>query len=80
MLPENLLYSPCWNFRHLEHGQAFERYIYGYAHNWERNADGTLIIHPRKIGSHRWVLKQSNQGFLNSHMRRMVSSQYFGVA
>ncbi len=37
---------------------AFERYVTGYAHDWERDADGTLIIHPRKIGSHRWGARQ----------------------
>src|SRR5260370_5317937 len=42
---------------------AFERYISGYEHEWERDADGTLKIHPRKIGSHRWGAKVIPSGF-----------------
>ena len=42
---------------------AFERYISGYALDWERDADGTLRIHPRKIGSHRWAAKVIPSGF-----------------
>jgi hypothetical protein len=56
---------------------AFERYITGYAHDWERDADGTLIIHPRKIGSHRWGAKVIQSGFFELPDAENVSAVIF---
>jgi hypothetical protein len=44
---------------------AFEIYIYGYVHDWEREADGTLKIIPRKVESHQWGTKEIPSGFFD---------------
>lgn len=44
---------------------AFEVYIYGYVHDWERDSDGKLKIIPRKIESHQWGTKQIPSGFFD---------------
>jgi hypothetical protein len=56
---------------------AFERYISGYAHDWERDADGTLRIHPRKIGSHRWGTKLILSGFFELPDAENISAVAF---
>ena len=38
-------------------------YLYGYAHDWEHLKDGTLVITPRKVTSHRWGNKEVPSGF-----------------
>lgn len=56
---------------------AFERYISGYALDWERNADGTLRIHPRKIESHRWGAKVIPSGFFELPDAENISAVAF---
>jgi hypothetical protein len=56
---------------------AFERYISGYAHDWERDTDGTLRILPRKIGSHRWGAKVIPSGFFELPDAENISAVAF---
>jgi hypothetical protein len=56
---------------------AFEKYIYGYAHDWERDASGKLIINPRKIGTHRWGTKEIPSGFFDLPEAENVSAVVF---
>jgi hypothetical protein len=56
---------------------AFEKYIYGYAHDWERDASGKLIIQPRKIGTHRWGTKEIPSGFFDLPETENVSAVVF---
>ncbi|MBP1862188.1 hypothetical protein [Rhizobium herbae] len=56
---------------------AFERYVYGYEPDWERDKDGKLIIKPRKIGLHRWGAKQVPSGFFDLPDAEHVSAILF---
>jgi hypothetical protein len=56
---------------------AFEKYIYGYAHDWERDAGGKLIIRPRKIGTHCWGAKEIPSGFFDLPETENVSGVFF---
>jgi hypothetical protein len=56
---------------------AFERYISGYALDWERDADGTLRIHPQRIGLHRWGAKEIPSGFFDLPDTENVSAVMF---
>ncbi len=56
---------------------AFERYITGYTHDWERDKNGELIIHPRKIGTHRWGTKQIPSGFFELPDTENISAVTF---
>ncbi len=56
---------------------AFENYIYGYAHDWEREADGKLKILPRKINVHRWGTKEIPSGFFDLPGSENVSAVIF---
>lgn len=40
-------------------------YLYGYDHDWKHEGDGTLIITPRKVVSHKWGAKEVPSGFFN---------------
>lgn len=44
---------------------AFERYVYGVEHEWEHDAQGKLIIRPKKIGTHKWKSKEVSSGFFD---------------
>lgn len=44
---------------------AFEHYIVGYKHDWDRDANGEVRIYPRKIGTHRWGAKEIPSGFFD---------------
>jgi hypothetical protein len=44
---------------------AFEIYIYGYVHDWERDADDKLKIIPRKVETHQWGAKEIPSGFFD---------------
>ena len=37
---------------------ALNIYLYGYEHDWERDADGKLAIIPGKIETHQWGEKE----------------------
>jgi hypothetical protein len=56
---------------------AFERYIYGYDHEWERDAEGNLIIKPRKVGIHKWGTKEVPSGFFELPGSEHVSAVLF---
>lgn len=56
---------------------AFERYIFGYDYEWERNEDGTLIIRPRQIQEHRWQNRRAASGFFNLPNAENVSAVLF---
>ncbi|WP_426410219.1 hypothetical protein [Bradyrhizobium ganzhouense] len=56
---------------------AFEKYIYGYAHDWQRDAKGRLIIRPRKIVSHRWGSKEIPSGFFDLPDTENISAVIF---
>jgi hypothetical protein len=56
---------------------AFEQYIYGYAHDWERDANGKLIIRPRKVGMHRWGTKEIPSGFFDLPDTENISAVAF---
>jgi len=56
---------------------AFEKYVYGYAQDWERDANGRLIITPRKIGTHRWGTKEIPSGFFDLPETENVSAVVF---
>lgn len=42
---------------------ALETYLYGYDHDHERDAEGSLIIKPRRIEEHRFGAKKIPSGF-----------------
>jgi hypothetical protein len=42
---------------------ALQVYLYGYDHNWRHDADGHLIVTPRRITTHRWETKEIPSGF-----------------
>ena len=56
---------------------AFERYVCGYAHDWERDSSGKLVIKPRKIGVHRWGTKEVQSGFFELPDSEHVSAILF---
>ena len=56
---------------------AFETYIYGYAHDWERDGDGKLKIIPRKIESHQWGTKEIPSGFFDLPEAEKVAAVVF---
>lgn len=56
---------------------AFETYIYGYEHGWERDAQGTLKILPRKIDKHCWGTKEIPSGFFELPGSENVSAVLF---
>lgn len=56
---------------------AFELYVYGYAHDWSRDADGKLHIHPRKVGTHRWGAKEIPSGFFELSDSENISAILF---
>ncbi|WP_245436921.1 hypothetical protein [Rhizobium chutanense] len=56
---------------------AFERYIHGYEHDWERRDDGTLVIKPRKIGVHKWRAKEVPSGFFDLPDSEHISAVLF---
>lgn len=44
---------------------AFERYIYGVEHDWEKDDQGNLRILPKRIGLHKWKTKEVPSGFFD---------------
>lgn len=56
---------------------AFETYMYGYAHDWERDGDGKLKIIPRKLASHKWGAKEIPSGFFDLPEAENVSAVVF---
>lgn len=56
---------------------AFENYVYGYEHDWDRDKDGKLRIHPRKIEKHSWGGKEIPSGFFDQPDAENVSAVLF---
>lgn len=56
---------------------AFERYVYGYEHEWEHDGEGQLTIKPRKIEDHRWSTKIVESGFFDLEGSENVSAVLF---
>jgi hypothetical protein len=56
---------------------AFEHYIYGVVHDWNRDENGKLIIHPKRIGAHRWGAKEIHSGFFDLPDSENVSAVLF---
>lgn len=56
---------------------AFERYVYGVEHEWEHDADGNLLIKPKKIGVHKWKTKEVPSGFFELPESENVSAVLF---
>lgn len=44
---------------------ALERYVFGYDHEWEKDAQGNLKIFPQKVVEHRWGEKVIPSGFFS---------------
>jgi len=59
---------------------AFETYVYGYCHDWERDAQGTLRILPRRVKTHRWGLKEIPSGFFDRQMPKTCQRFFFRTA
>jgi hypothetical protein len=56
---------------------AFERYIYGIEHHWEKGGDGQLIIKPRRVGTLKWGTKEVPCGFIELPDAENVSAVLF---
>jgi hypothetical protein len=56
---------------------AFENYVYGYEHDWERDEQGNVKIIPRKLTSHRWGAKEIPSGFFDQPETENVSAILF---
>lgn len=57
--------------------QSLPIYLYGYDHDWEKDADGRLHIRPRKISQHRWGEKEIPSGFFNLPGAENISAVLF---
>jgi len=42
---------------------ALQVYLYGFDHDWRHEADGTLVIEPRRVERHCWGEKEIPSGF-----------------
>lgn len=56
---------------------SFERYVYGYDHQWAQDKQGNLVITPEKIGMLRWGTKEVPAGFFNLPDTENVSAVLF---
>ncbi|MGD0192884.1 MAG: hypothetical protein ABSD74_19275 [Rhizomicrobium sp.] len=56
---------------------AFESYVFGYAHDWDRDEKGNLRIHPRKIEKHTWGSKEIPSGFFDQPDTENISAVIF---
>lgn len=52
-------------------------YLYGYDHEWERDAKGQLIILPRRVQEHRWLTKTIPSNFFGQPGAEHVSAVLF---
>ena len=52
-------------------------YLYGYAHDWHHDPDGTLIITPRRVEVHRWGSKEIPSGFFRFPGAENISAVVF---
>ena len=56
---------------------ALPTYLYGYAHDWNRDADGRLRILPRPVVEHRWGTKVIPSGFFAQEGAENISAVLF---
>ncbi len=56
---------------------GFERYMAGYEHDYEKDADGKLIIKPKKVENHIWGTKIVPSGFFRQECSEHVSAVLF---
>lgn len=56
---------------------ALDSYLYGYEHDWERDAAGKLNILPRKIETHQWGEKVIPSNFFALPGAENVSAVFF---
>lgn len=52
-------------------------YLYGYDHDWHHDAEGRLVIEPRRVTEHRWVDKVIPSGFFDLPEAENVSAVLF---
>ena len=52
-------------------------YLYGYDHDWHYDAEGQLIIEPRRVTEHRWGEKGIPSGFFDQPEAENVSAVLF---
>lgn len=52
-------------------------YLYGYDHDWHHDAQGRLIIEPRRVAEHRWGNKVIPSGFFALEGAEHVSAVLF---
>jgi hypothetical protein len=52
-------------------------YLYGYDHDWERDQNGRIHIHPRKVETHHWGDKVIPSGFFELPDAENVSAVLF---
>lgn len=52
-------------------------YLYGYDYDWHHDADGKLIIQPRKVAEHRWLNKVIPSGFFDLPEAEHISAVLF---
>ncbi|MBD3831753.1 MAG: hypothetical protein IE910_00155 [Brevundimonas sp.] len=56
---------------------ALDIYLYGYDHNWTRDAEGRLVITPRRIETHRWGKKVIPSGYFRQPDAENISAVLF---
>ena len=56
---------------------ALDLYLYGYDHNWTRDAEGSLIISPQRIETHRWGEKVIISGYFRQPDAENISAVLF---
>ncbi|MBE2243354.1 MAG: hypothetical protein IAE86_11405 [Burkholderiaceae bacterium] len=52
-------------------------YLYGFAHDWHHDPDGTLIITPHRVEVHRWGSKEIPSGFFRLPGAENISAVIF---
>jgi len=56
---------------------AFERYVFGVEHDWERDARGKLVITPKSVGTLKWGTKEVPAGFFDLPDSENISAVLF---
>lgn len=56
---------------------AFQRYVFGYDHDWHYGPGGELVITPRKISEHTWEGKTIPSGFFDQPGAENISAVLF---
>ncbi|MCP1240299.1 hypothetical protein NKW44_11425 [Acetobacter lovaniensis] len=56
---------------------ALQLYLYGYDYDWEKGADGTLVMIPKRVDWHVWGDKRVEAGFFRLPDSEQVSAVLF---